>query len=233
MKIAVIPPCVFPSLEYFQVVRAVDFFIFYDDDHFINGGGTNRILILRNHKAQLVTFPCSETGSHRMLHDVIVDNRKKAYSNLVLTIQEAYKNAPYFNAIYPLVVSIIDKDFEKLTDLASFSVKSISHYLRIPTNFCRSSKKFKDSAGQATSDRVIRIAKELGSKHQVSTAGGKAVYDREYFKTHGIKLSFLRSRPTTYTQFNNAFVPDLSIIDVLMFNSYEKCQRLLKQYKLS
>ena len=35
-----------------------------------------------------------------------------------------------------------------------------------------------------------------------------------------------------YKQFNNDFVPNLSIIDVMMFNSQEQCRELLSQYEL-
>ena len=37
---------------------------------------------------------------------------------------------------------------------------------------------------------------------------------------------------TEYNQFKEAFVPGLSIIDVLMFNSVEIIKEMLKQYEL-
>jgi len=36
----------------------------------------------------------------------------------------------------------------------------------------------------------------------------------------------------TYKQFSEEFVPGLSIIDILMFNSKEECIELLNDYKL-
>ena len=35
-----------------------------------------------------------------------------------------------------------------------------------------------------------------------------------------------------YKQFNNEFVPNLSIIDIMMFNSKNECKRLLEKYTL-
>ena len=39
-------------------------------------------------------------------------------------------------------------------------------------------------------------------------------------------------KPETYPQFKNEFVPNLSIIDVMMFNSPENIRRLLSSYEL-
>jgi len=45
-------------------------------------------------------------------------------------------------------------------------------------------------------------------------------------------LRFLRSRPVTYPQFGNTFVPWLSILDVLMFNEIDTVRALLDEYDL-
>ena len=49
---------------------------------------------------------------------------------------------------------------------------------------------------------------------------------------NGIELKFLKSDLVPYKQFANDFVPGLSIIDVLMFNSVEEIKRMLNQYEL-
>ena len=52
------------------------------------------------------------------------------------------------------------------------------------------------------------------------------------FQTAGIDLLFLKPGPVAYRQFNESFVDNLSIIDVLMFNAPEKVKRLLLHYEL-
>ncbi|MDR1172940.1 MAG: WbqC family protein, partial [Bacteroidales bacterium] len=39
-------------------------------------------------------------------------------------------------------------------------------------------------------------------------------------------------RPVEYKQFNDPFIPNLSILDVLMFNSVEQTNELLLQFDL-
>ena len=52
------------------------------------------------------------------------------------------------------------------------------------------------------------------------------------FNNNGIKLSFIKTGEIKYKQFNNEFVPNLSIIDVLMFNSPSEIKEMLNNYSL-
>ena len=47
-----------------------------------------------------------------------------------------------------------------------------------------------------------------------------------------MKLSFIKMRPIDYKQFNNEFVPNLSFIDVLMFNSRRDVGLMLNEFDL-
>ena len=52
------------------------------------------------------------------------------------------------------------------------------------------------------------------------------------FKKNNIELKFIKSQPITYTQFENTFVPWLSIVDVMMFNSKDIIKEYLNSYTL-
>jgi hypothetical protein len=58
------------------------------------------------------------------------------------------------------------------------------------------------------------------------------LYDKEYFKNRGIQLSFVQPNKIEYNQFGNAFVPNLSIIDILMFNDKDAVFEMLNEYTL-
>ena len=45
-------------------------------------------------------------------------------------------------------------------------------------------------------------------------------------------LNFIKSKPTSYLQFNEPFVPWLSILDLMMFNNKEDICDLLEAYEL-
>jgi hypothetical protein len=58
------------------------------------------------------------------------------------------------------------------------------------------------------------------------------LYSKETFLQQGIELKFIKSNPFEYQQFGYAFVPWLSIIDVLMFNPIDTIKNKLSEFDL-
>jgi len=56
-----------------------------------------------------------------------------------------------------------------------------------------------------------------------------SLYSKEYFAQNGIDLKFIKSKNVIYNQFKNEFVPWLSIIDVMMFNTPDYIKILLTE----
>ena len=57
--------------------------------------------------------------------------------------------------------------------------------------------------------------------------GGVALYSKEEFRVNDIRLNFIKPNPFEYPQLGDEFVPWLSIIDVLMFNSPDKINTVI------
>ena len=81
-------------------------------------------------------------------------------------------------------------------------------------------------------DKVIAICKELKGTEYYNAIGGQELYSFEEFKSNAIELKFLKTNEIVYKQFNNEFISNLSILDVLMFNSKEKVKEFLNNYSL-
>ena len=79
---------------------------------------------------------------------------------------------------------------------------------------------------------MLHICGLLGADEYFNSVNGVPLYEphRAEFEAAGIELRFPKMRPIEYPQFKNEFVPNLSIIDVMMFNSREECRRLLEEY---
>jgi hypothetical protein len=69
---------------------------------------------------------------------------------------------------------------------------------------------------------VLALCEAVGASTYVNAIGGRELYSKETFREKGIELKFIQSKPFEYPQFGDAFVPWLSIIDVMMFNSKEE-----------
>lgn len=230
MKTAVMQPYIFPYIGYFQLINAVDFFVIYDDVNFIKGGWVNRNRILINGKDSFLTIPCINKSPNKLIKDVNVNVNAKEFKNLLKTITLAYHKAKYFNDVYPLIEHIFETKEISIADLAIKSIKYICNYLGIKTEIKISSVDFHDSKDQGRVERLITICETLNSENYINAIGGVDLYQKEIFHQKGVKLNFLRTDQIKYDQFQNEFIPWLSIIDILMFNSKEEIVDMLNQY---
>lgn len=233
MKIAVMQPYIFPYLGYFQLVNAVDTFVFYDDVNFKKKGYINRNSILVNGKAFRFTIPCKEASQNKLIKDVELDFDIKKKDKFLKSLRLAYKKAPYFDEIFSLIESFFVLESNTfISNLAISSVEIISKYLEIKTNFKISSEDFNDIKTQNKEDRLIEISKKQNAKNYVNLIGGKNLYNKDYFSRSNINLYFVQQNAISYDQLNHDFISNLSIIDVLMFNSKDETKKLLNQYTL-
>lgn len=231
-SLAVMQPYFFPYIGYFQLLEAVDTFVFYDDVDFIKNGWINRNKILINGKAKYITIPCRNISSNRSIKSVnhALDQRLK--KKLFKKIKFSYSSAPNFEKVFLLINRVLSHETDSIAELAIQSVIMTSEYLGIDCKFFKSSEKYNNSHLNAA-DRLIDICKKEEAKDYVNLIGGKELYDRKFFIEKGINLLFLEPNTDTYQQFNNEFVPWLSIIDVMMFNPPEKIKKnSLKLYNL-
>lgn len=228
MKLAIMQPYLFPYLGYFQLIRAVDAFVVYDDVNYIKGGWINRNFILAQGDKQLITLPLQGASPNQLINQVLIGGRQ---NKLVETIRHNYSKAPQFSIVFPLIEDILMRREKNLARFLDYQLRRICDYLELRSHWYVSSalKKDNELRGQ---DKVLAICEELGATHYINVPGGRSLYDRESFAELGMQLSFIRPKTVAYRQFGKEFVPNLSIVDVMMFNDQAQCAKLLGEYEL-
>lgn len=229
MSYAVMQPYLFPYLGYYQLVNSVNTFVFYDDVNFIKRGYINRNNILSNGKPLRFTVPVINASQNKLIKDLNFDDNIK---KVLKTIAQSYKKAPYFKDVYPLVEIVLSSENRALEHLCGKSVTLVFEYLGIKKNFYYSSE-LEYNRDLAAADKLIEIGNKLEMIDYVNSPGGKALYTKEYFSSKNINLSFIEIEKYEYSQNAEEFIPHLSMIDVLMWNSPEQVKLLLKKYKLT
>lgn len=227
MKLAIMQPYLFPYLGYFQLIGAVDAFVVYDDVNYIKGGWINRNFILAQGGEQLITLPLQGASPNLLINQVGIGGQHK----ILQSIRHSYGKAPHFEAVYPMLEDVFSQQEKNLARYLDYALRRICSYLGIAPQWHLSSELKKDNALRAQ-DKVLAICEELGASHYINVPGGKALYDAEAFSARGLQLSFIQPRPVSYRQLGKTFVPNLSIIDVMMFNDREECTGLLGEYDL-
>ena len=225
-------PYIFPYIGYFQMINAVDTFVFYDDVNFIKRGWINRNKILINGKDTLVSIPLIKASQNKLINEIDIFFDTNMRKNLISKIENAYKKAPFYDEVIGLIRDIINADISNIGEYAANSIVSVSNYLEIDTKFHYSSILSPESKGMNRADRLIHICQNLGAEEYINSIGGQELYEKKYFLENQIDLSFIKTLDFEYKQFKDPFVPLLSIIDVLMFNSKVKIQKMLTNYQL-
>jgi hypothetical protein len=230
-KIAIMQPYLFPYIGYWQLINASDEFVVYDDIMFKKNGWINRNNILLDNKKHIITLNLSKASSFKLINQINKNIEDKNTKQLLKTIHHAYKKAPYFNDIIPIIEETLLFPSEKIIELIYFSINKICEYLDISTKITLSSSLNKDNSLKGQ-DKVIHICKLLETTDYINAIGGLELYDKPSFANHNIVLHFLKTDYIEYKQFNNEFVPNLSIIDILMFNDVKKVKNYLKNFAL-
>ena len=233
IKVGIMQPYFFPYLGYWQLMNAVDRYVVFDDVDYIKSGRINRNAILLNGKSHNINLPILGASSNKHINEIQVNPERLLRKKVMRTLEQNYVKAPYFDQALPIIEEVL---FQDETDLGRFlyhSFEIVGAYLGITTELILSSdlKKENDLYGY---HKVISICKGLGAAEYYNSVSGIPLYEphRPEFEAAGIELSFPKMRDIVYPQFKNEFVPNLSIIDVMMFNPREECQRLLSEYDI-
>jgi hypothetical protein len=229
--IAIMQPYFLPYIGYFQLIAAVDIFILYDNIKYTKKGWINRNRMLRNEKD--VMFSVSLKKNSDLLNicerEISVDFSD---SKLLNQFKNAYQKAPYFNQTFPLIEQIVRYRDENLFTYLHNSIRKICEHLGIDTPIRVSSTIAVDDSLK-NENKVLALCEAVGGGGYINALGGMELYSQEAFKKKEIELKFIKSLPFEYKQFGNTFIPWLSIIDVMMFNSQLKIEeQIFEGYSL-
>lgn len=227
-------PYVFPYLGYFQLVHAVDRFIFYDDVNFIKRGWIHRNQVLVNQAAHRFSIPLKKASQRAMIDAVSLHPTEyPAWRDKFLkTLQQHYRRAPNFDPVYHLVRDVLHRATDSIATLAIDSVTSVCDYLALTRDFITASQLTYDRSLRGM-DKIIALCEQQGATDYINPAGGKELYEPKAFDERGLTLHFIAPEPVAYTQFSLPFVPHLSVIDVLMFNARDQVHTMLSHYQLT
>lgn len=221
-------PYFFPYVGYFQLIAAVDLFIMYDNIKYTKKGWINRNRMLQNSKEVLFSLPLKKDSDS-------LDVRERELSadfnsnKLLNQFKEAYQRAPYFAQTFPLLENILHYDDANLFGFLHHSIVKICEHLGVTTEVKKSSDIAIDH-NLKNQDKILALCKAVGASIYVNAIGGMELYSKETFQGKGIDLKFIQSKSFDYVQFDDEFLPWLSIIDVMMFNTVEVIQEQLTKF---
>lgn len=222
-------PYFMPYIGYFQLIKAVDKYVVYDDVSYIKGGWVSRNNLLINGEKNLFTITLKGASPNKLFNEIeIGDDFKK----LMKTLYMNYSKSVNFEETMALMEKIVSFPNKQLALFIANSFREILSYLSIDTEIIISSNIQKDNTLKGK-DKVLHICNILGADRYYNAIGGQELYSKKEFKEHNITLSFVETVIQPYCQVHHTdFIPDLSIIDVLMNNSKQNTNLLLNSFIL-
>lgn len=210
----------------------VDEFIVYDNIQFSKRGWIHRNRILQNGGDLLFSLSLKKDSDYLDINQRFLSKvNKKNIEKIIRQIEQSYCKAPYFEQVMPLLIRCLRNPKKNLFDYIFDSIVQVNNYLQIETPITVSSTLTYDSSLRSP-QLLYEICKETNATTYINPEGGKELYDQQEFAGKGISLKFMKMNDVQYPQFKNDFVASLSIIDVMMFNSVNDIQKLLKEYSL-
>lgn len=228
MIVAIMQPYFFPYIGYFQLMRAVDQFVFYDDAQYMKNGWINRNRIAIGEEEKWVTLPVEHSGLRTKInerHYILKENVEAIKRKLVA----AYSRAPNFEKAYRFVCDLLDFDDPNVAVFNTNLLCESAHRLGIDCHFAVSSE-IAQSDGRRGEAKVIDMCRALGADHYINPIGGLELYDPRRFSEAGLRLSFLQTTVSPANPSDDG--THLSIIDTIMRSGWEEARSQLGRYKI-
>lgn len=231
MKLAIMQPYFFPYMGYFQLIAASDVFVLHDDVQYIKGGWVNRNRILLNGESRMITFPVQKDAYELPINARRYVDDQQARKDIINLIKQAYAKAPCYRQVFAMLDELLMFEDRNVARFNENLIRRIAGYIGLSCKIITSSGMEKDDS-LAGEPRVLDMCKRLGATDYTNPIGGTELYHQVSFQKCGITLRFLETQNERYEQRSDTWVPFLSIIDVLMFNSVEEIRLLLTKYRL-
>lgn len=229
--LAVMQPYFFPYIGYWQLMRAVDRFVVYDDVNYIKGGWINRNRILVRGVPAFFTVPLVESSPYKRIH--ALEMQPTAWRDkLVKTLAQTYAKAACFSEVFPVVEQLILHQESNLAAYLVHQLQGLARFMGITTEFVVTSLPYENDhlSGQ---ERVIDACRQEKANVYVNAQGGQELYAVDAFRNAGVDLRFLTMHPLQYRQKAAEFVPYLSILDALMSTGVAGIQEHLDAFELT
>jgi hypothetical protein len=211
-------PAFLPWLGLIESMFASDVFVHLDDVQYEDGGFQNRNRVKTADGVVWLTVPVSKAFGDAISQVTLSATYRP--KKLLRTLEVAYGNTPYFNAVMPqLAPLLMQAPPARLIELSLPILETISRLLHCPCRFVRASDIPKKSSGRLA--RISEIYSATGADALYTGSGMRKYCTEDEMRQCGIVPIWhdYETRHLVYRQNfpRQGFQPFMSIVD-LLFN---------------
>jgi hypothetical protein len=217
MKGVILQPTYLPWLGYFEMISHADIFIIYDHVQFVKKSWHHRNRIKGPNGEILLSIPTKKAPLNTSLCETLLtDDYQKVLINHWISISHSYKKSRFFHKYSSELEGLYSSKYRSLTDLTIKFIEYFCDQLSIETDIHLSSNFTLDSSIVNPNEKVINLCKKANLTALYDANGAQEILDVDYFKKNNIKLLFQNYSHPVYSQVFGNFIPNLSIIDLLL-----------------
>ena len=231
--VSIMQPTYLPWLGYFHLINLSDIFVIYNNTQLVKRSWQTRNRIKTANGELFLTIPIKKTEERDKLK---IKKAEINYSNIdwrhkhLMSINQAYKKAPFFESIYPIIEEFYKESPKYLVDLTIPIIVKIIDLLKIKTKIMFSDEiKFNGNKD----DALISICKNLGAEKYLSVKGSMdyILADNNLFEKNKIELKWHNFSHPEYKQVHGDFVPKMGVIDTLFNIGIDETALLIRDIK--
>lgn len=224
MKLGIMQPYFFPYLGYLDLINRADQWVVFDRIQYIRHGWVNRNRILHPESGwQYIIVPVKKHSRATTIDQIVVSDHADWRGRILGQLGHYKKHAPFYDETVALVAECLSYEDKMLCTLNVKILERICRKLAIPFQY----KYFSElqlSLGdiEEPGDWALEISKAMGATEYVNPPGGADIFDHRKFEEENIVLTIQQFSNLEYSCKPYSFIPGLSIVDVLMWNSRER-----------
>lgn len=218
-----------PWKGYFDMIRAADEFVLYDDVQYTRRDWRNRNRIKTAGGTQWLTIPVEVKGKYlQKIKETKVSDPGWARQHWQ-TLSGAYRRAPYFRELQDRFESFYRGEVSPwLSDINRELIAMVCEILGI-TTVIRSSSDFDLQADEPTA-RLLEICQKAGATDYLSGPAAKAYLDESPFQQAGVQVRWMDyAGYPEYPQLHGPFEHAVSIVDLLWMTGPSAAMYLERQ----
>ena len=167
-----------------------------------------------------------------IIKDIEIQEDSQWRSRILSQMGHYKKKAPNYGETIRLLEECLDTKETCLSRLNVSILEKVCSYVGIPFEYQYFSEMKLDlGVIKGPGDWALRISEALGAKEYVNPPGGLKIFDSSKFDELSIKLKIRDLQPIEYTCKGYSYIPQLSIIDVLMWNEPVQVRAFLEKQK--
>ncbi len=233
MTCAIMQPTFFPWLGYFDLIDQSDCFVIYDDVQLVKRSWQVRNRIKTSNGELFLTIPIKKT-KHRddlNINQAEINHEEKWGKTHLKSLEMNYRKTVHFEEVYSFLEDHYMRSHKKLCDFNYELILKISRKIGIDSDLIKSSE-IQEIKGKKE-DRLISICTKLKMDTYLSPKGSSIYLEEDEskrkMKEANIKLTYHAYNHPEYVQLYGAFLPFMSVADLLFNVGFANALTIIKQ----